>query len=160
MFNPLYIFSLLWFVQVVLHILFYDIFVAFDYVTWLIIFIAFVSFSCGSLIFSRIKPAQFALVRYGKLDQRFYIYFCRLTVLLYLFGAVVVSRNIYYLLIALTGGDLNPISIRQVLINDFTGDRALFSLVRYFFIGVMLSVFTLSFSKNLSNRSVRVVIIK
>ncbi|EGM78170.1 hypothetical protein Rhein_1590 [Rheinheimera sp. A13L] len=157
MFNPLFIFTILWMSQIILHSLFSDTFYPFNISTWMSLAVAVLAFTLGSLLTSKVKLPALKMMSYDYLKDDFFISFYKITITLYLIGGALVCVNIYYVLLNLTGGQINPITIRQVLITDFIGDRVLFNLVRYFFIGVMVSIFILSFSDKLSKRSVSFV---
>lgn len=159
MFNPILLFSLLWISNISLHLVFSNMFIEFDPVLWLILALAFFGFYSGAFIAKRYVPIKQArtnkvLRRSGEKNL-----FIVTSLTIYLVGAVLVISYGYNTILGMTGGEINLIKIREILIRDFIGERNLFGLVRYFFLGTFLCLYCLSLSRDLSNWKIFLILL-
>ena len=161
MFSPRFIFIFLWGMQVVLHAGFYDIFFPFDDVTWIAILLAMVFFNVGVSVVNYLPGLQFGGVpQAGKVSRQININRClQIFLSVYVVAAVYAVFSICNLML---GGGLAELSaplIRQFVVDDFSGDRALYGFFRILYLGVGFNIFFLAFAKSLSRGQIAAILV-
>ncbi|KAF3997446.1 O-antigen polymerase [Glaciimonas immobilis] len=158
MFNPQFIFSLLWLSQIVLNIIFNTAFTPFEVSTWFAIAICIIAFNMGSLclIGSGRKKG------YAEFDNKLIplniFKFLNLFFVIYFFAALFSCIAIYRALMILSPGGLTPPIVRQLVVQDFTTVRDLYALFEVFNIGVGFSIFFISFSRFLTKKQLYLIL--
>lgn len=159
MFDPKLIFSVLWLLQIALHLIFNEAFTPFEYSTWVVILLSLISFNFGAyttLIFcnkkSTTSPAHLT-------DLLFIKKFLKYFLVIYVIAAAISSAQIYEFLSASGEGVLSLPMIRQLVIDDFTTDRVLYGIFKVFYLGVGFSIFMTAFSQNLTKKQLIIVLI-
>lgn len=153
MFSPRLIFLVLWLSQIILHVIFSDAFYPFVLSTWTAILLCIVFFNLGTVIPNHIGIARRMLKESANKSKCADVAkFFRLFVWAYLFAGALAGLELYQSLQELGAGGLDLPTIRQIVIWDFNGDRALLNLFRVFYLGVGFSIFFVAFSRELTRR--------
>lgn len=147
MFSPRLIFSIIWLIQVVLHVALHDLFFSFSETTWFAVILLFLFFLFGTLLVA--LPRDF--VEVFSLQDNFEIHrFFRYFVIIYIVFSVFAVFEVYRMLDDLSGGDFSAEVIRKLVVNDFVEERILYGYLRVFYLGVGFSIFFLAYSKYFS----------
>lgn len=160
MFSPRLIFSVLWLSQVLLHVIFPDTFYPFELSTWAAIFFCLVFFNLGTVISDHLGVAKHrpkAAANESKYAD--VTGFFRLFVWVYLFAGALAGIELYRSLQEMGAGGMDLPTIRQIVIWDFNGDRALYNLFRVFYLGVGFSIFFVAFSRELTRKQLAVILL-
>jgi oligosaccharide repeat unit polymerase len=150
-FDPRVFFLLLWGSQMFGYLFRGDQFYPFEIRTWLVFLFGVAGYFIGSsLALTRLlgpSPAIGPMRAADSHEQHLVRRFFRVAQLLYLVGCGFAVAQIISVLgaEALFSGDLA--GLRMSVVNDFVGDRELFSSIRVFYFGVGLSVFQLAHAK-------------
>jgi len=157
-FDPKFIFSVLWLLQIALHIIFDKAFIPFEYSTWLVIFISLISFNLGAfttlILYGKTSATSLARHTYSPFINKFLNYF----IIIYIIAAAISSLKIYEFLIASGQGTLALPMIRDLVINDFATDRVLYGMFRVFYLGVGFSIFMTAFSRHLTKKKLLLIL--
>jgi hypothetical protein len=70
-----------------------------------------------------------------------------------------VSIEIYFTILSLSGGSLSLPGVRQIVVEDFLGERRLNALFKFYYFGVGFCLFLLAFSKQLSRKKLMIIIL-
>ncbi|MBT9475503.1 O-antigen polymerase [Polaromonas sp.] len=156
MFSPRFIFLSLWGMQIALHMGFSDIFFPFAFTTWVAVITGVLFFNLGVSVANYFPGLRYSypvlLVGGGQKVQ--------LSNYLWTFLVIYISAGIfavYSILSMLLGSGLEELTapaIRQLVIDDFNGDRNLYVYFRILYLGVGFSIFFLAFSKYLSRTQI------
>ena len=156
MFSPRFIFLSIWGMQIALHMGFSDIFFPFAFTTWIAVITGVLFFSLGVSIVNYFPGLRYSypvcLVDGGQKIQ--------LSNYLVIFLAIYICAGIfavYSISSMLLGSGLEELTapaIRQLVIDDFNGDRNLYAYFRILYLGVGFSIFFLAFSKYLSRTQI------
>lgn len=160
MFSPSFIFSVLWLSEIFLHVLFADAFYPFDISTWAAIFFCLVFFNFGTLVFDCFHPKTngVAGIKRARHDADLLAKLFKLFIVVYMIAGASACVNLYWSLQELGGGDLNFPKIREIVIQDFNGDRILYGAFRVFYLGVGFCVFFVACAKDLSRERLAVIL--
>lgn len=159
MFSPVFIFTSLWMLQVLLHSVFHDSFVPFDPVTVFAIAVAVIFFNFGVWIrggglFLQPADSRYEETFSKELVSRFLATF----IFVYLLAGGYASTHLLNE-IADSGIDLLDIpKIREFVIADFAGDRVLYGYFRVFHIGVGFSILFVAYRKHLTKMQLAFVL--
>jgi len=148
MFNPRYIFLIIWLLQVAAHSL-DNTFYPFEALTWLLVAISMFAFMGGTSLGNAIRGSSFVAYASPQCSDAYIRNFFAVSYLIFL-AAIVVAT--FWLSSTLGGLDIfqeSATRLRQIVIYDFLGDRVILSYLRVYYFGVGLSLFTLAFSSRL-----------
>jgi len=159
MFDPKVIFLLLWGSQVFLHSIFNESFDTFNSVTWISIILVFGAFNLGAYSIicasnTRLKNA------FPMRSPSFYMKrFSTIFLIIYIIGFCFTTLKLTSAIQPLLNGDISLVNIRQVVVNDFIGDRHLNSIFKFYYFGVGCCIFLLTFSRDFSRKKVYFIIL-
>lgn len=159
MFSPRLIFFVLWASQILLHLIFHDVFYDFLIETWVVILLGVISFIIGTFF------SQFIIESKNKKIFKKNLNFLDIDFLIKLFFIFYIPIFIYAIfsvksiLFSMGLSGFNAPLIRQLVIEDFNADRIIFAWSRCFHIGVGFCIFFLAFSNKISKTNIFLLIL-
>ena len=159
MFSPRFIFLSLWLSQILLHLVFHDVFYPFFGETWFVILWGGLAFVAGTF-FCQLLISQMNFIYseekriYMKMDAVIKWF---LIIYIPLFFYILFSvRDILY---SMGLSDFNAPVIRQLVIDDFNGDRLIYDKFRFLYTGIGFCIFFLAFSSEISKKNIFMLIV-
>ena len=154
-FAPRFIFSGLWLSQIFLHLVFNDAFVPFEFLTWVVIVLGLIFFNFGAATSERTYlPYVSEKILDLKTSEYEITHFFNAFVVIYIVCGVLTAIELYGALQELGAGGFNLPKIRELVIQDFTGERVLYNQFRVFYVGVGFSIFFIALSSQLTGRQI------
>ncbi len=151
MFSPRLIFSGLWLTQIFLHLVFNEAFVPFEFLTWVVILFGLTFFNLGATAIESIYSPHTPEIALGfKTYQSEITRFFNAFVVIYIIFGGLTGIEIYGALQELGAGGLNLPKIRELVVQDFIGERVLYNQFRVFYVGVGFSIFFIALSNHLT----------
>lgn len=151
MFNPLLIFNLLWGGVIFLYLIIDTVFYEFNVLTWWVVMIGLLGFSLGGgVLYILTLRKKESLMPIAYPYEKFVYFF----IASYIFILVMYIPDVMDII----GGSVSSLEgVRLLVINDFVGERNLFKYIRFLYIGVAFSIFSLSFSYFLTRKLIALV---
>lgn len=151
LFDPRFVFLLLWGVQIVGQLAAGDVFGQYSVLTWSAIACAILGFIAGSTLGARLPflAGRTPPVTQGQRNpfvRRSFYWF----VVLYGVASLFVLVKVYLILRGQLGGTVALPGIRQAFVSDFIGPRTIFGWLRVFFFGVGMCIYFVAHARSLS----------
>ncbi|HCP53933.1 MAG: hypothetical protein CMK72_04585 [Pseudomonadaceae bacterium] len=158
MFNPIFIYVAIWSVQLFYYLFLGSAFYPLLINTYFIILLSVIGFTFGASLIA-VAPRLNSRTVMSFDTAQVVARFATNALTLYLISLVIVVLFARADIYSLAGGGIDFERIRVLIIQDFAGERLLYSYIRFFTFGVFLSIFLLSYARFLSKRLVALIFI-
>ena len=153
MFNPTAIFLTMWGVVVAFHA--YDSsFYPFESLTWIIVATGVGSFLAGASLGAVVPSTVCGAPRRAPYSRSHISSFLRVCLWLYAAAVVATLVSLKGVLDSYGGVPTSGAALRSIVVADFLGQRVIFQHFRIFYLGVVLSLFSLAFASRLPRSAV------